>query len=690
MIDGVTSVPGTSGADRWRWAAAWVAASALAATLLLASGYAIFDAHLRAAAERSAVDHARLIGAAVPRLAPLVERDEQSASALRQLRRLRDAGSVFRFRLFGPDGELRVVSDRLEWADLMEHDPGTAAGAAGDGADERRRVRDVLATGEAFVALADGRDRADRPARYSEAWVPLVVDDRTVGVVEVYVDQSMQALENRNAFAATTLAAALVTSLLGLLGVFQLSRRRVERRRIEHRMSYLATHDALSGALNRTSFGEALAAAAAERAEGPDDGPDDGPDETFAVLCIDLDRFKDVNDSRGHAAGDEVLRQASARLRAQLRRGDRLARLGGDEFAILQRGVDDADGVRTLAERVVAALAEPYAVDGEDVPCGGSVGAAIYGTDAGELDELMHKADLALYRAKSDGRGGFSFYDAELDGRLRERRELAADLRAAVDAQALTLHYQDLFGDDGARVVGREALLRWTHPERGPIPPDVFIGLAEEGHLIERLGAWVLREACREASGWPDGQSVAVNLSPAQFRQGDLVATVRGALADAGLSAERLELEITESLLMTDTDRVVAMLGELSALGVRIAMDDFGTGYSSLSYLWRFPFDKVKIDRSFTQALADDDKVDLIVGSIVSLAHSLQIRVNAEGVETEDQLATLRRHGCDEFQGFLLGRPVSAESTREAIARAGGPGTGPGVDGGTGGTRRAA
>ena len=678
MIDDATNVPGEAGPGRWRWAAAWVAASALAATLLLASGHAIFDAHLRAAAERGAVDHARLIGAAVPRLAPLLERDEQAAAALRQLRRLRDAGSVFRFRLFGPDGEPRVVSDRLEWSDLTEHDPSTDAG---DGAAERRRVRDVLATGEAFVALADGRGRADRPARYSEAWVPLVVDGRTVGVVEVYVDQSAQALENRNAFAATTLAAALVTSLLGLLGVFQLSRRRVERRRIEHRMSYLATHDALSGALNRTSFGEALAAAAA--AHGEADG-------TFAVLCIDLDRFKDVNDSRGHAAGDEVLRQASARLRSLLRRGDRLARLGGDEFAILQRGVDDADGVRTLAERVVAALAKPYAVDGEDVPCGGSVGAAIFGIDAGELDELMHKADLALYRAKGDGRGGFSFYDAELDGRLRERRELAADLRAAVDARALTLHYQDLFGDDGARVVGREALLRWTHPERGPIPPDTFIGLAEEGHLIERLGAWVLREACREASGWPDGQSVAVNLSPAQFRQGDLVATVRGALADAGLSAERLELEITESLLMTDTDRIVAMLGELSALGVRIAMDDFGTGYSSLSYLWRFPFDKVKIDRSFTQALADDDKVDLIVGSIVSLAHSLQIRVNAEGVETEGQLATLRRHGCDEFQGFLLGRPVDAETTREAIARSGGPGAGSGVDGGTGGARRAA
>ena len=682
MIDGATNVPGASGGDRWRWAAAWVAASALAATFLLASGYAIFDAHLRAAAERSAVDHARLIGAAVPRLAPLLERDEQAAAALRQLRRLRDAGSVFRFRLFGPDGELRVVSDRLEWADLTEHDPGTAAG---DDVRERRRVRDVLATGEAFVALADGRHRDDRPERYSEAWVPLVVDDRTVGVVEAYVDQSALALGNRNAFAATTLSAALVTSLLGLLGVFQLSRRRVERRRIEHRMSYLATHDALSGALNRTSFGEALAAAAAAHGGGR---------ETFAVLCIDLDRFKDVNDSRGHAAGDEVLRQASARLRDLLRRGDRLARLGGDEFAILQRGVGDADGVRALGERAVAALAEPYAVDGEDVGCGGSVGAAIFGIDADDLAELMHKADLALYRAKGEGRGGFGFYDAELDGRLRERRELAADLRVAVDARALTLHYQDLFGDDGTRVVGREALLRWTHPERGPIPPDTFVALAEESHLIERLGAWVLREACREASGWPDGQSVAVNLSPAQFRQGDLVDTVRSALADAGLAADRLELEITESLLMTDTDRIVATLGELSALGVRIAMDDFGTGYSSLSYLWRFPFDKVKIDRSFTQALADDGKVDLIVGSIVSLAHSLQIRVNAEGIETEDQLATLRRHGCDEFQGFLLGRPVSAESTREAIARAGGPDAGSGIDGGsgggTGGARRAA
>ena len=643
-------------AGPWAWSAAWLGAGVLAAAVLLVSGRAIFDEHLRVAAERSAVDYARLIGAAVPRLAPLLERGEPTAATLAQLRRLREAGSVFGFRLFDREGILRVESDRLGRTGARVVGipvPGPLPG--GEVPPEAR----VLATGEPVVRLAAGDAADGRPERYGEAWAPLFAEGRLVGVIEVAVDQSSLARENRDAFVATAAVVALVTAALGLLGAFQSSRRREERRRIERRMSYLASHDALSGALNRASFTDALGAAAAEH------GTTGRP---FAVLCIDLDRFKEINDSRGHGAGDEVLRQATARLRSLLRAGDRLARLGGDEFAILLDGVEEVEEVRGIAGRAVAALAEPYLVEGEPVRCGGSVGAARFDDDATDLQELMHKADLALYRAKGDGRGGFSFYDAGLDGRLRERRRLAADLRAAVEGERLTLDYQDLFDADGTRVTGREALLRWRHPERGPIPPDVFVPMAEEAHLIGRLGAWVLAEACREASGWPDGQSVAVNLSAAQFQRGDIVATVRGALERSGLEPARLELEITESLLMTDTDRIVGILETLSGLGVRIAMDDFGTGYSSLAYLWRFPFDKVKIDRSFVQALARDDKVDLIVGSIVSLAHSLRIRVNAEGVETEAQLETLRGHGCDEFQGFLLARPASAAATRAALA----------------------
>jgi EAL domain-containing protein (putative c-di-GMP-specific phosphodiesterase class I) len=284
--------------------------------------------------------------------------------------------------------------------------------------------------------------------------------------------------------------------------------------------------------------------------------------------------------------------------------------------------------------------------------------------------ELLHKADLALYRAKSEGRGGFSFYDAALDRQLQSQRDLVRDLREAIANETLGLHYQPQYAADGHSLVGYEALLRWTHPTRGNVPPGDFIGVAESSGLIEPLGRWVLKRACREAAGWPQALAVSVNLSAAQFRSDELMNDVAAALDGSGLPAHRLELEITESLLMSNTDRVLRTLHALSAMGVRIAMDDFGTGYSSLAYLWRFPFDKVKIDRSFTQGLGTDPKVGLIVRSIVSLAHSMEIRVNAEGVETSAQLGALQRYGCDELQGFLLGRPAPADTLhhRGAVA----------------------
>jgi predicted signal transduction protein with EAL and GGDEF domain len=334
-----------------------------------------------------------------------------------------------------------------------------------------------------------------------------------------------------------------------------------------------------------------------------------------------------------------------------------VARLGGDEFALLQTGVDGPEAVTRLAERVVESLGLPYELAGQTVMCGCSVGAAIYGSDADNEEDLMHKADLALYRAKASGRSTFSFYDASLDERLEVRRHLTRDLREAIGTEQLSLHYQALYGSDGQTLTGYEALLRWNHPLRGNVPPAEFIPLAEDTGLIGPLGRWVLRSACAEAASWPAHLSVAVNLSAAQFRHDDLVEVIGRALDAAGLPARRLEIEITESLLMSNTEQVLGTLRALSAMGVSIAMDDFGTGYSSLAYLWRFPFDKLKIDRAFTQHLGTDDKVNLIVKSIISLAHSLEIRVNAEGVETQPQLRALLDQGCDEFQGFLLGRP---------------------------------
>jgi diguanylate cyclase (GGDEF)-like protein len=448
---------------------------------------------------------------------------------------------------------------------------------------------------------------------------------------------------------ATVLAMFVGLGLLCL--AFWRQSLRAEREAAEQ-VRFLAHHDALSGLLNRTSFQQAMQ-------QSVDIGRAGG--QAFAVLCIDLDHFKEINDTMGHAAGDAVLREASSRLQEVTRQGDRVARLGGDEFAVLQAHVSQAEDVGRLAQRVVQVLAEPYDVGGQSLLCGGSVGAAIYGVDGLAPAELLHRADLALYRAKAAGRGGFSFYDADMDLQLQERRELTRDLRRALAQDELSLHFQPLFESDGRTITGYEALLRWQHPKRGNIVPAVFIPLAEETGIIDALGRWVLMRACAEASMWAAPLAVAVNLSPAQFRRGDLVDVVNEALRESELAPHRLELEITESLLMGNTDPVIDTLRTLSEMGVRIAMDDFGTGYSSLAYLWRFPFNKVKIDRAFTQHLATDPKVGLIVKSIISLAHSLDIRVNAEGVETSAQMSALQAHGCDELQGFLLGRPAPVQ-----------------------------
>ncbi|HSW07839.1 putative bifunctional diguanylate cyclase/phosphodiesterase [Aquabacterium sp.] len=596
-------------------------------------------------AEHTALAWAELASAAVEDLEPLLNGAPLSDAARRDLLRHRRVQEVFRFKLFDRTGQPVLVSDDLDR-------PTAAAPQRNSIGHGNTTVRDLVLHGHPVIELRQGTD-ASRPAVYSEAYVPILRQGRVIGVVEVYVDQTERARRIRSAFG---LVAGAVFTLLGLLGAglagWWLQRLRLARQD-EARERYLAHHDVLSGLLNRTSFNAALDEAAWRQGGG-------GPG--FALLCVDLHRFKEVNDAQGHDAGDEVLRQVGERLRALVRQGDRVARLASDEFAILLSGGATPEVVSTLAQRVITALGEPFMLSGASVVSGCSIGAAIFGVDAATPDELLHKADLALTRAKDIGCGGFSFYDATLDKRLDDRRQLAGDLRAAIGTPQLCLHYQPLFSGNGHQLDGYEALLRWSHPVRGPVSPAEFIPLAEETGLIEALGHWVLRTACATAAGWPAGLSVAVNLSPAQFRRDDLVDEVAKALADAGLPAERLELEITESLLMGNTEPVMRMLGELADMGVRIAMDDFGTGYSSLAYLWRFPFHKVKIDRAFTQHLASDPKVQLIVRSIISLAHSLAIRVNGEGVETAAQLHMLHAQGCDEFQGFLLGQPAPADA----------------------------
>jgi diguanylate cyclase (GGDEF)-like protein len=413
----------------------------------------------------------------------------------------------------------------------------------------------------------------------------------------------------------------------------------------------LAHYDPLTDLPNRVLFQKSLTEALARRARKGDQ---------LAVHFIDLDRFKTVNDTLGHPLGDALLREAAERLRRCVREGDTVARLGGDEFAVVQTGLSDMDGATRLAARIVTAMAAPFDLAGHQVVIGASVGVSAAPSDGEDVDELLKKADMALYRAKGDGRGAFHFFERAMDEQLQARRALELDLRRALRDGEFELFYQPLYHLGDERVTGCEALLRWNHPERGMVSPADFIPLAEEIGLIVPLGDWVLRNACAEAARWPDHVRLAVNLSPAQFRDRGLVATVVSALAASGLPAQRLELEITESVLLQDNAANMAMLHDLKALGVRISMDDFGTGYSSLSYLRSFPFDKIKIDQTFVRDILHDSDALAIIKAVLDLGASMGVITTAEGVETQAQLDALRGQGCAEIQGYFISRPAPA------------------------------
>ncbi|HEY0312557.1 MAG TPA: EAL domain-containing protein [Allosphingosinicella sp.] len=420
-----------------------------------------------------------------------------------------------------------------------------------------------------------------------------------------------------------------------------------ERREAAERIAHLAFHDALTGLPNRAVFGEHLVRTIEKAAEAA---------EPVAVLCIDLDGFKAVNDIYGHPAGDALLVAAAQRIRAAVREHELVARLGGDEFAIIQAAGQQPEHAGLLAERVVAALAEPFSIGSETIRISGSIGVALFPADAAQPDALIKNADMALYRAKAEARGTARFYEAAMDEALRRRRQLEADLQQAIGRGELSVHYQPLADLESGRILGFEALLRWTHPRLGEVGPGTFIPLAEESGLILKLGAWVLREACTEAARWTPPLKLSVNLSPVQFAQNDLAGEVEGILAETGLDPARLDLEVTEGLLIKDPDRAISILERLKALGVTISMDDFGTGYSSLSYFRMFPFDKVKIDQSFIRDIANP-QARAIIRSVIGLGRGLGMPVVAEGVETREQLDALRAEGCDQVQGYLISRP---------------------------------
>jgi len=424
-----------------------------------------------------------------------------------------------------------------------------------------------------------------------------------------------------------------------------------ERQRAEERVGHMARHDALTDLPNRVLLRERLEHELKRVKRG----------ECLAVLCLDLDQFKGVNDTLGHPIGDELLKLVADRLRGCTREPDTIARLGGDEFAIIMTQMQKANDAATLSRRIRESIIKPYQIEGHQIVTDISIGISISPIDGTEPDELLKNADMALYGAKADGRGTYRFFELEMDARMKARRDLEMDLRRALVHKEFELHYQPLVNLQTNEITAFEALLRWKHPTRGTISPADFIPIAEETGLIIPLGEWVLKTACEETVNWPDHVKVAVNLSPTQLTNRNLVDVVKKALAESGLDARRLQLEITETVLLQNTFATLARLHELRKLGAQIALDDFGTGYSSLSYLRSFPFDKIKIDQSFIQDMSNGAEPLAIVNAVAGLAKCLNMISTAEGVETQQQMDTVQSIGCTEMQGYLFSRARPAK-----------------------------
>jgi diguanylate cyclase (GGDEF)-like protein len=552
----------------------------------------------------------------------------------------------------GAEAELAVASARA-WADQERHAQDQRFGVAMNNISQAMCMFDT--DDRLVVANARFATLFNLPQTGLTQGVPLDMllppgeeDDSLAGVVRQLRRQDRRAgivreIEDGRSLAVNYQSVAGQGWLLTLEDVS-------ERREAEARIAHMAHHDALTGLPNRVLFNTRLNEALARSRRG----------DPFAVLCLDLDHFKAVNDTLGHPIGDALLREVTARLTRQVRELDTVARLGGDEFAIIQTSVDQPRDATALANRLIEALSAPYEIDGHQVVIGTSVGISVVPDDGNDADQLLKNADLALYRAKADGRGRYRFFEPEMDAWMQARRLMEIDLRRALTVGEFEIYYQPLMNMQTRTVSSFEALLRWHHPTRGMVAPSEFIPLAEEIGLIVPLGDWVLNRACIDAASWPDSVGVAVNLSVVQFGHRSLVGSVQEALQLSGLAPQRLELEITESVMILDNDATMETLHGLRALGVRIAMDDFGTGYSSLSYLRRFPFDKVKIDRSFIEGLGQGGDCDAIVSAVTSLCDRLGMTTTAEGVETREQLDQLGTIDCTEVQGYLISRPRPA------------------------------
>ena len=595
-------------------------------------------------ATSTARNWARVLAETVTDLEQIAGGEEPTKASMTLFGWAQKAGQVFRYEIYNREGYSQLVSDH----GVTQVNLSTFSAKA---------VR-ALASNGPIVEVRSGT-QAGRPKFYGLAYVPVIVDDRAVAIVAAYVDET----EKHDLFYRTSLMAALslcaIAALSFALPALAWYRRTKEKQQADRRIRFLAHHDALTGLANRAQLIEGLEAALAVlplRHDG------------IAVHFLDLDRFKQVNDSLGHDGGDALLKTVAERLRAVIRSEDVVARLGGDEFVVVQTGIAGKTQAEDFARRIISAVTAPMKLKDRLFTATVSVGVALAPADGSDPERLLKSADRALYKAKADGRNCFRFFLAEMDAELQARFKLEAIIRDAVLHDRFELHYQPLFEMAERRLIGYEALIRLPAEDGTLIPPLVFIPVAEDLQLIDKIGAWVLREACRIAATWPEHLTVAVNLSPAQFAAGRVSEIVAAALKGAGLAAHRLELEITETLLLGNSEAIMAELRTLKAMGVAIVMDDFGTGYSSLSYLWRFPFDKIKIDRSFMQGFDGSGRdVKTVVKTIIALGRELNMRVTVEGVETATQAGFLDNVDGDQAQGFFFGRPMPASEVSANI-----------------------
>jgi diguanylate cyclase (GGDEF)-like protein len=601
---------------------------------------------LRADGEAQARDWARSVLESADDIPAIVAGVTPSDKTLALLSQASAVSEIYRYRVWNKAGELVFTWDE-------KHSPNMATTLA---QSQGQRVANSILSGHLFTETAAGTPPADA-SYFADSYVPVKRDGVVVGAFEVYVDQTSDHALYEKSFLLTEVIIGVMVLLAGSIPGFMFYRKMLDHRRAQAEALFLAEHDNLTGLANRKMLAESARGALAWNRRN---------DSYVAALVLDLDRFKEINDTFGHGVGDEVLKTVAARLKSAVRAEDMVARLGGDEFVVLQVGMNQPDGATFLATRLLKILAEPCEINGLQLLCAASIGVAISPTDAEDWEGLLTRADVALYRAKSEGRGNASFFETGMDAIFRERRRLEADLRRAMDTGAFHLAYQPLVAFEGGELVGFEALLRWPEGWE-PQSPATFIPVAEEAGLIVPIGAWVLETACHEAASWTKPLNIAVNLSPLQFSHGDIVAVVDKALKSSGLDPTRLELEVTESLWLQNTDTVLDQLARLRSKGISIALDDFGTGYSSLSYLWKFPFDKVKVDRSFVTQMEVDPKAAAIVNTVVALGRTLDLTITAEGVETPEQAKALKEAGCNQGQGYLFGRPLTAVAAVELI-----------------------